>query len=83
MKENESGEITQCVISILTAVPDEITPTILFKSLIGALGIFIAGIAKDIYDDKMYEGFGELVKEFAQREGARELFNRIFRAEEL
>lgn len=83
MKEKESDVITQCVIGILTSVPDEIRPTILFRSLMGALGIVIAGTAKDIYDDKMYEGFGEVVKEFAQREGAREIFNHIFRAEEV
>lgn len=83
MKDEEANEITQCVISILTALPDGIRPTILFRSLMGALGIVIAGTAKDIYDDKMYEGFGEVVKEFAQREGAREIFNHIFRAEEV
>lgn len=83
MKENEKDEITQCVITILQALPDGITPGILVKSLTGALGIAFAGTAKDIYDDKMYEGFGELVKEFAQRKGAREIFNHIFRAEKL
>lgn len=81
MKENETDVITRCVISILQAVPDDITPGILVKSLTGALGIVFAGTAKDVYDDKMYEGFGEVVKVFAQREGAAEIFNRIFKSE--
>lgn len=83
MKENETDVVTQCVIGILTAVPNEITPGILIKSLAGSLGIALAGTAKDIYDDKMYEDFVDVVKVFAQREGAREIFNHIFRAEEL
>lgn len=83
MKENEKDLVTQCVIGILTSLPDESRSTILCRALMGALGIVIAGTAKDIYDDKMYEGLGEVVKEFAQREGAREIFNHIFRAEEV
>lgn len=81
MKENETDEITRCVISILQAVPDNTSPGILVKSLMGAIGIVFAGTAKDIYEDKMYEDLGELVKMFAQREGAAQIFNSIFRTE--
>ena len=81
MKENENDEITQCVIGILQSVPDNITPGILVKSMTSALGIVFAGTAKDVYDDKMYEGFCEVVKEFAQREDAKEIFNSIFKSE--
>lgn len=81
MKENETNEVMRCVISILQAVPNNISPDILVKSLTGAIGIVFAGTAKDIYEDKMYEDFGELVKSFAQREGAAQIFNCIFRTE--
>lgn len=81
MKEEEANEITQCVITVLTAMPDGVRPSTLIKTLTGALGIVLAGTAKDIYDDKMYEGFVDVVKDFAQRKGAREIFNHIFRAE--
>lgn len=83
MKENETDEITRCVISILTAVPDNISPGTLVKSLTSAIGIVFAGTAKDIYKDEMYEGIGELVKMFAQREGAKEIFNSIFKSEQV
>ena len=83
IKINETDVVTQCVIGILTAVPNEISPSILIKSLTSALGIALAGTSKDIYDDKMYEDLVDVVKGFAQRKGAREIFNHIFRAEEL
>lgn len=81
MKEMEPYDITEYVIQILASVPNGITPGDLLKSLAGAIGIAIAGMAKNINDDKMYESFVEVVKEFAQREEARKIFNSLFRAE--
>lgn len=81
MKEMEPYDITEYVIQILASVPNGITPGDLLKSLTGAIGIAIAGTAKNINDDEMYESFVEVIKEFAQREGAREIFNSLFRAE--
>lgn len=78
MKEKGSDEITTIVISILQSFPDGTRTSVLLKSLTGALGIALAGTARDINDDMMYEGLVDVVKEFAQREDAREVFNLVF-----
>lgn len=79
MKEDEKKEIAECAVRILSTFPAEISVGALMKILTTVLGVVIAGTAKDVYDDEMYKNLCDIIKDFAQRDEAREIFHRTFR----